>query len=309
LYQNAAWTIGFRASIVLILACSVNDRAFGSPELTEALTLQSRTPQPLSRGEERALQPGDLFQECVGCPEMVVVPAGWFVMGSPESERGRSADEGPQHNVSFTRPFAVGRFAVTFDEWDACTASGGCRRYRPADKGWGRGKRPVINISREDAAAYVAWLSEKTSRSYRLLTEAEREYVTRAGTTTPFWWGSSISSDQANYDGDFAFGGGPVGHYRKKTVPVDMFQANPWGLYQAHGNVYEWVADCWHHDYTGAPSDGSAWTEGNCNRAVARGGAWHFGAWQLRSAHRGGLATFINFLPAMGMRVARSLDR
>jgi formylglycine-generating enzyme required for sulfatase activity len=156
---------------------------------------------------------------------MVAVPTGSFTMGSPESEKERYKDEGPQHRVTFDRPFAVGKFAVTFEEWDACAADGGCNGYRPNDQDWGRGRQPVINVSWDDAKNYVAWLSRKTGKTYRLLSEAEREYVTRAGTNTPFWSGGSISSQQANY----AYGG-PKGGYRQRTLPVDSFQANPWGL-------------------------------------------------------------------------------
>jgi len=149
-----------------------------------------RDARPLSFAEERALVGLDHFKECDSCPEMVVIPAGHFIMGAPETEEGSSSDEQPQHSVTITRPFAVGRFAVTFHEWDSCVAAKGCKNYRPADRGWGRGRRPVINVSWEDARAYVAWLSRETGKPYRLLSEAEREYVTRAGTTTPFWWGS-----------------------------------------------------------------------------------------------------------------------
>src|SRR5262249_30260931 len=158
-----------------------------------------------------------------------------------ESEEGRFSDEGPQHEVRILRPFAVGRFAVTFDEWDACMADGGCNGYRPEDQGWGRGRRPVINVSWHGAQAYVAWLSRKTGQGYRLLTEAEWEYAARAGTTTPFWWGSAISADQANYDGSYVYRNGPKGEYRRQTVEVDSFRPNDWGLYQVHGNVWEWV--------------------------------------------------------------------
>src|SRR5262245_59854979 len=152
--------------------------------------------------------------------------------------------------------------------------SGGCRRHHLPDKGWGRSRRPTINVWREDARAYLARLLETIRKSYRLLSEAEREYVTRAGTNTPFWWGASIWSDQANYNAEFPFGGGPKGQHRKMTVPVDQFEPNPWGLYQVHGNVSEWVADCWNKDYQGAPSDGSAWMSGDCDRGVIRGGDW-----------------------------------
>jgi formylglycine-generating enzyme required for sulfatase activity len=144
----------------------------------------------------------------------------------------------------------------------------------------------VINVSWEDAKAYVVWLSRKTGKSYRLLSEAEREYVTRAGTTTPFWWGASISTQQANYNGTYTYGTGATGVSRRQTVPVNSFQPNPWGLYQVHGNVWEWTEDCWHDDYLGAPSDGSAWTSGGCSDRVIRGGAWYVYPWLLRAAFR-----------------------
>jgi formylglycine-generating enzyme required for sulfatase activity len=167
------------------------------------------------------------FQDHEAGPEMVVVPAGSFIMGSPEQEWGRGEGE-TQVPVTIARPFAVGKFAVTFDQWDACVADGGCNGYRPADQGWGRGNRPVIGVNWDDAKAYAAWLSRKTGKTYRLLSEAEREYVTRAGTKTPFWWGSSISPKQANYDGDYAYAGGAKGEFRQQTMPADSFEANPW---------------------------------------------------------------------------------
>jgi formylglycine-generating enzyme required for sulfatase activity len=249
-------------------------------------SLSSRSAQPLSTAEECGLKPRDVFKECDKCPEMAVVPSGSFMMGSPAGEEGRSSDESPQHSVTISKPFAVGRLAVTFDEWDACVADGGCNGYKPADGGWGRGRQPVINVSWTDAEAYVTWLSRKTGKVYRLLTEAEREYVTRAGTTTPFWWGASISTSQANYDGSKTYGGGSKGESRQKTVPVDSFPPNPWGLYQVHGNVWDWVEDCYHNGYTGAPSDGSARISETCSR-VFRGGSWHGDPMYLRSAHRG----------------------
>jgi formylglycine-generating enzyme required for sulfatase activity len=196
---------------------------------------------PLSVAQERALKPMDAFKECGICPQMVVIPAGSFIMGSPKSEVGRIGNEGPQHEVTIAHQFAIGAYAVTFDEWDSCVADGGCNGYWSVDeRHWGRGRRPVINVSWNDAHDYVVWLSKKTGRPYRLLSEAEREYVTRAGTTTPFWWGSSIVTSQANYDGDYPYRGGPKGEYRHQTIPVDSFLPNPWGLYQVHGNVAEW---------------------------------------------------------------------
>jgi formylglycine-generating enzyme required for sulfatase activity len=159
------------------------------------------TDAPLSPATERALKPKDTFKECANCPEMIVVPAGSFTMGSPANEQGRHSDESPQHTVTFARQFAVGEFALTFDEWDACVADGGCSDYEPSDKSWGRGRRPVINVSRDNATAYLAWLSRKTEKPYRLLTEAEWEYAARAGTTTAYYWGDDIGKGNANCNG------------------------------------------------------------------------------------------------------------
>jgi formylglycine-generating enzyme required for sulfatase activity len=205
--------------------------------------------------------------------------------------------------VTISKPFAVGRFSVTFAEWDACVADGGCGGYRPADEGWARADRPVINVSWDDAKLYVQWLSKKTGKQYRLLYEAEREYVARAGTTTPFWWGSSITPEQANYDGNYTYNGGPKGECRQKTLPAKSFKPNPWGLYQVHGNVYDWVEDCYHDNYNGAPSDGSAWTAGECTYRVLRGGSWYSNPPNLRAAYRdnGNPRNRLNF---RGFRVA-----
>jgi formylglycine-generating enzyme required for sulfatase activity len=261
---------------------------------------------PLTPAQERALKQRHGFKECDRCPEMVVVPAGELTMGSPHSEPDRGPEEGPQHKVVFAKPFAVGRFAVTFEEWDACVAGGGCAGHVPSDEGWGRGRRPVINVSWDDAKAYVAWLSRRTGRDYRLLSEAEREYVARAGTTTPFWWGASLSTAQANYNGSVVSAANVAGEYRQQTVPVDAFGPNPFGLYQVHGNVYDWLEDCFNESYHGAPSDGSAWTTGDCYRRAHRGGSWYSNPWMLRSAsrNRNFLITRFNFI---GFRVARPL--
>ena len=250
-------------------------------------------------------------------PEMVVVPAGEFAMGSSPPEivalkKEYSSDwfdyEGPQRTVKIKTPFAVGRFAVTFDEWDACVADGGCNGYRPSDRGWGRGKRPVINVSWEDATAYAAWLSRKTGKTYRLLSEAEREYVARAGTTMAFWWGDTISTSQANYNGNYTFRGGAKGKYREKTVPVDSYEPNPWGLYNVHGNVWEWVEDVWHDNYKGAPTDGSAWLRGgDARRRVIRGGSWYNYPLDLRSASRDRNPS-VDQNDVLGFRLARTLN-
>jgi formylglycine-generating enzyme required for sulfatase activity len=255
----------------------------------DPLAQSAQRPQgtAVSPARERTLQPRDSFKECDNCPEIVVVPAGSFLMGSPDDELGRGRNEGPEHKVTFAHQFAVGRFSVTFDEWDACVAGGGCNHYSPPDQGWGRGRRPVINISWNDVKTYLAWLSDKTGRTYRLPSEAEREYVARAGTTTPFWWGSSISTTQANYNGTETYGNDGVrGEFRNQSLPVDTFAPNPWGLYQVHGNVSEWTEDCWHDNYVGAPTDGSAWTAPNCNQRVRRGGSIGSPPQVLRAASR-----------------------
>jgi len=247
-------------------------------------------------------------------PEMVVVPAGSFLMGSPDTEQGRGKDESPQHRVTLAKPFAVGRFAVTFDEWDACVSAGGGTGYQPKDEGWGRGRRPVINVSWDDAKAYVDWLGRKTGKPYRLLSEAEWEYIARAGSTTPFWWGDSISTDQANYSGNYAHtkstGSGlsdpSAGKPTKRTLAVNSFEPNPWGLYQIHGNVWEWTEDCWHDSYAEAPRDGSAWTSGDCSGRVLRGGSWINGSRSLRSAVRL-WGTSNTRSSGMGFRIGKTL--
>ncbi len=250
---------------------------------------------------------GESFEDCPDCPEMVIAPAGSFTMGSPKGEPQRSDDEGPQHRVTIPKPFAVGKFAVTFAEWDACAAAYRCS-HRPMDLGWGRADRPVINVSWDDAQAYVKWLSGKTGKTYRLLSEAEFEYAARAGSATPFWWGTSISTTQANYNGDYVYvGGGQKGEFRAKTVPVKSFQPNPWGLYQVHGNVWTWIQDCYVDNYKNAPMDGAPAKETTGCSRVLRGGSWPDDPRLLRAARRlrGVPSMSIYFL---GFRVARTLD-
>jgi formylglycine-generating enzyme required for sulfatase activity len=248
--------------------------------------------------------PGALteFNDCAGCPRMVVIPAGEFTMGSPPAEQGAEA----QHRVTIATPFAVSKFEITFDEWDACVAEGGCGGYRPDDGGWGRGKRPVINISWEDGKAYADWISRKTGQPYRLLSEAEWEYAARAGTTTPYFHGHTLASSIANYDGS-TDGSGPSEVNRQSTMPVGSFPANEFGLHDMHGNVSEWVEDCWQDDYgPRTPTDGSPWLEGNCNGRVVRGGSWEDSQVELRSAARTGGSKEDRFYTD-GLRIARGL--
>ena len=260
-----------------------------------------------ARRRAASWRPGQVVSDgCDGCPEMAVIPAGSFMMGSPASEEGRRDREGPQHRVTL-RSFALGATEVTFDEWEACVRGGGCNGYRPGDQGWGRGSRPVIWVSWEDAQAYASWLSAETGAAYRLPSESEWEYAARAGTTTPFHTGATISTDQANYDGDFTYGSGRLGTYRGRTTPVGTFAPNAFGLYDVHGNVFEWVEDCWHSDYAGAPNDGTAWTSGGNCRRVLRGGSWFYDPRPLRSAARR-RNTSEGRLDYAGFRVARTLD-
>ena len=241
---------------------------------------------------------GEKFRDCPECPEMAVVPAGSFMMG------GRYGNERPVHEVTIGAPFAVGVYEVTFAEWDACVRDGGCRGrgdgYTASEPGWGRGRRPVINVGWDDAKRYVQWLSRKTGRAYRLLSESEWEYAARAGTETAYSWGDEIGVNRANCSG--------CGSQwdDDRTAPVGSFDANAWGLHDMHGNVYEWVEDCWNDSYAGAPADGSAWLTRDCDERVLRGGSWYFKPSFLRAAFRYRFTTGFRD-DIIGFRVARTL--
>ena len=261
----------------------------------QAALEKQRQEQAALEKQRQERQSGRRFKDCAACPEMVVVPTGSFMMGSPSSEKGRDSDEGPQHRVRIAQPFAVGVYEVTFAEWDACVSAGGCNGYSPADRGWGRGQYPVIYVSWNDAQAYVKWLSNETGKRYRLLSEAEWEYVARAGTETPFHFGMTISTDQANYNRN----------YRAQTVEAGSFPSNGYGLHDVHGNVDEWVQDCWNDSYFGAPTDGSAWTSGDCSGRVLRGGSWDSKHRNLHLADRDWGPTNYRSIRT-GFRVART---
>ena len=268
---------------------------------------------------------GSVFRDCDECPEMVVVPAGSFMMGSPSSEKRRSKDEGPGHRVTMSRSFAVGKYEVTLGEYQRFVeATGGdddagCRIWNGSkwildvSRSWRQlglsqtDRHPVTCVSWDDAKSYADWLSRRTGERYRLLSESEWEYVARAKTMGPFHFGSTISSDQANYNGNYTYGLGRKGRYRQQTVAVGTFSANGFGLHDVHGNVWEWVEDCWHGSYGGAPSDGSAWTwGGDCVKRVVRGGTWNGKPWILRSANRARRSAG-NRDHNLGFRVARTL--
>jgi formylglycine-generating enzyme required for sulfatase activity len=240
--------------------------------------------------------PGQSFRDCPSCPEMVVIPAGGFMMGSEDG----NTDEKPVHKVSIAKNFAVGKYAVTFAEWDACVSDGGCS-HKPDDRGWGRDRRPVINVSWYDATRqYLPWLSLKTGKIYHLLSEAEWEYSVRAGSNTAYSWGDQVGTNNTNCAG--------CGSQwdNKQTAPVGSFKPNAFGLYDMHGNVWQWVEDCHEVNYVGAPTDGSVQLSASCTHRVLRGGAWNYGSGSLRSAAR------FRYVPGdrgaiFGFRVARTL--
>ena len=232
------------------------------------------------RRRKAELTPGRMFRDCPECPEMVVVPAGSFTMGSSPHEEGREDREGPQRLVRIPKPYAVGKYEVTFREWDACVTAGGCN-HRPGDEGWGRGRRPTINVSWHDSQEYVRWLSRRTGKPYRLLSEAEWEYAARAGTMTRYYWDDDIGRNRANCDGCGSRWDDD------RTAPVGSFAPNDFGLHDMLGNVWEWVEDCWRPNYSGAPSDGSAWVSGEgCGQRILRGGSWYDTRKYVRVAFR-----------------------
>jgi len=259
----------------------------------------------LSADAEKSLKPLDHFQECSKCPRMIVVPNGNFMMGSSSTDTEADTDEFPQHQVTIPEPLAVGQYEVTFDNWDTCYELGGCR-IRPDDYGWGRDNRPVVDVDWSDAQQYVAWLSRQTGKQYRLLTEAEWEYAARAGSTTAYYWGNDVKKDgQTMAD---CFDCGSIWD-NQKTAPAGSFPANAFGLNDTLGNVWEWVQDCYHDSYDGAPANGSAWTADDCKERVSRGGSWaDLPQVLLRTAFR--LRTpGVNRYTGLGFRVARVLAR
>lgn len=246
------------------------------------------------------------FADCTDCPEMVVVPAGAFTMGSPADEPYRGAEN--PHRVSIAAPFAISKYEITFAQWDACVADGGCGGYKPDDLGWGRDKHPVINVSWNDAKAYAAWLSKKTGKQYRLPSESEWEYAARAGTATPFAFGATITTAQANYDGTSSYGDGPAGENRERTVAVGSFPANAFGLHDMHGNVWEWIEDCWSDEYTAdTPANGAPLQRPDCMGRVMRGGSWEDHPSDVRSAARVGSSQDDQFW-SDGIRIVRVME-
>jgi formylglycine-generating enzyme required for sulfatase activity len=261
-------------------------------------------PFVLTTSQERLLTEGATFRECNGdgadyCPQMIVLPLGSFLMGSLTSEKWHREREEPQHAVTLARRFAVAKFELTYSEWDTCVLNEGCTQGI-SDNGWGRGQRPVTNVNWDDAQHYATWLSEMTGKPYRLLTEAEYEYATRAGTKTDYPWGDAAGQDHANCKG--------CSDTDLKTTEVGSFDPNAFGLFDMAGNAVEWVQDCWHENYNGAPNDGSAWVEGgDCSSRVVRGGSWWSRPELMRSASRTSAPSTLRE-NEIGFRVARTLD-
>ncbi|HVR89678.1 MAG TPA: formylglycine-generating enzyme family protein [Novosphingobium sp.] len=285
--------------------------------------------------------PGAKFRECRNCPEMVVMPAGSFMMGSPDAEVGRFKNEGPEHRVAIQRPFAIGAYDITLGEYRRFVratrraAPDSCRVYdvsfadndlvRVRGKNWARpnfrqaDNHPVVCVTWDDAQAYIDWLNGQVRRPsdawvgvgpYRLPTEAEWEYAARAGTSTPYYWGTEIRRSEVNYGPDeprFA----PVAKAEDRweyTSPVGAFPPNPFGLYDMVGNVWQFTQDCWHDSYAGAPGDGAARTDGKCDERVVRGGSWFKPPSGERSAKRGqGKVVDLKGNHEIGFRVAREL--
>ncbi len=231
-------------------------------------------------------KPGTGFKDCADCPEMVVLPQQSFMMGSPSDEAGRSANEA-QRKVTIAYPIAVAKTEVTFAQWEACLADGGCNGHYPRDDGRGRGTMPVTDVSWFEAQSYVAWLSVKTGEKYRLLTEAEWEYAARAGAGTAYSWGNTADHANANYGSDKCCGGFATGRDKwELAAPVGSFPANRFGLHDLSGNLWEWVADCWEETPTGTPVDGSAHERPDCQLRIMRGGSWASMPVKIRAAHR-----------------------
>lgn len=249
---------------------------------------------------------GSSFKDCETCPDMAVIPAGRTLIGAAKSEKGHQPAEEPQHEVTVAAPLAIGKFEITFDEWEACALEGGCNNYRPQDGGWGRGRRPAIYVSYDDAKAYIDWLRQKTGKAYRLPSEAEWEYAARGGTSTPFAGGDSLAPTQANFDASTSAGNRKQGSYEGTTVEVGTFPPNPYGLFDMEGNVFEWVEDCWNKTHAGAPADASP-RGGDCARRVAKGGAWYYESDFARSAARMSFPKGSR-LNVIGFRVARPVE-
>ncbi|MCB1734354.1 MAG: SUMF1/EgtB/PvdO family nonheme iron enzyme [Gammaproteobacteria bacterium] len=257
--------------------------------------------RPLPSVSDERYAPGKEFRDCGHCPLMVVVPAGKFRIGSPSSELYRKDHESPQQSIHIDHPFAMSKYETSFAEWEACIQLGGCNSVQPPDEGFGRGKRPVINVNWHEAQSYAEFLGTATGKAYRLPSEAEWEYAARAGTTTPYSFGEELPENHANCE--------DCGSQwdKKTTSPVGSFGANAFGLSDMHGNVMEWVEDCYVPRYDGISANGQARIDADCQQRVLRDGHWKARKTNLRSAHRFPLKPFYKS-KYIGFRVVRTLD-
>lgn len=266
--------------------------------------------KPPGFGTDRS---ADVIRDCDTCPDMLPVPAGEFLMGDPPGRRERLLnwiEKKPpsQRRITIAKPFAIGRYQVTFDQWDACVADGGCGGHIPGDEGWGRGTLPVMHVSWNDAHAYTRWLSQKTGARYRLPTDAEWEYAARAGSTTTYSWGAEPSHDYANFgENECCVGRVEGADTWVNTSPVGSFPPNAFGLHDVSGNVYEWVEDCYDAPESDRPTDGSAAVMAGCENHAMRGAAWYSDPWRIRSAYRA-WQTPDTRDRVIGFRVLRELD-
>ncbi|MCC7167564.1 MAG: SUMF1/EgtB/PvdO family nonheme iron enzyme [Rhodospirillales bacterium] len=222
-----------------------------------------------------AAQAAEAFRDCPQCPEMIAIKPGTFAMGGTRAE-----NEQPVHTVTLTKPYAIAKYELTFDEWEMCRVAGACTRD-PDLHDWGRGRQPVINLAIADIAQYLAWLSKLTGKTYRLPSEADWEYAARGGIDGAYWWGETMKPGHANCRD---CGAEPWGGDR--AAPVGTFPPNPYGLHEMNGNLWEWTADCWAPNHNQAPTDGSPRPgPDNCQRVI-KGGAWYYYAPLSRPASR-----------------------
>jgi len=301
---------------------SEQERARAELAARSAAELAAQMPTPSSPVADPEGVLRDRFLDGTGKgPELVLLPTGRFQMGSPEHERKKAMAAGsqqawveretPQHWVGIEQPLAMGRYPVTVGEWRQFARATGWQpqgEVNWAAPGFRQGDdHPVVGVTWFDARLYVQWLSAQTGQHYRLPSEAEWEYACRAGTKTAFSFGDDINTSLANYDGNYTYNGSPKGEYRQGTTRVGEFPPNPWGLFDMHGNVWEWVQDTVHDTYEGAPNTGQAWEQGgDQSRRILRGGSWLYNPRYLRSALRNGFSAALSN-DIVGFRVARDL--
>jgi len=293
---NALGWIGLGA-FVMVGAAAIflwqNQEEIGGPGAPTAPVVEAERASVERSGSEAANAPAPptIFQDCASCPRMATLGGGRYLMGASGDDPQRQPWESPQHEVAL-QAYAIGTHEVTFAEWDACVTAGGCNRYAPPGRGWGRGRRPIMMVSWRDAQRYMSWLSQRTGRAYRLPTEAEWEFAARGGTSTRYWWGDEFRPDIASTQG---------------TVEVGATGQNGFGLHEVTGNVAEWVHDCYVNNYLSAPDDGRAVLRGDCARRVVRGGSWRDAPSGLRVASRSRVEQTVRDA-GIGFRVAASVE-